>query len=85
MLIIRFMFNLRQMGPGGSAATTAELSSHITSPRFTMNPELLGNIGEELDYGAAAEAASGADWNASVEPQDLDHRHEIQDPGPSSQ
>lgn len=54
LLIIRFMLNLRQLGEAENAAASSDVDhfSRFSTPRFTFPSNLIGSIGEPLDFGA---------------------------------
>jgi hypothetical protein len=56
------MFNLRQLNPSGSQLSSrAEQHFNMSTLRFSVYSEFLGNIGEPLDYGQSEQAIANAD------------------------
>lgn len=57
ILIVRFMFNLRQLSEASNVRSTANSDaqhfSRFSAPNFRMTSYSLGNIGEPLDFGQA--------------------------------
>jgi hypothetical protein len=62
LLIIRFMFNLRQLNPNRSQlGSSAERHRSLPTLRFSVHSDFLGNIGESLDHDQSDQAVADAD------------------------